>query len=198
MSTWDTTITGGGALVYSNGNLTATNTVGGTNLDLYSNTTKSTGKWTFSVVPTSTGTFSGGVGLAIPGTADGNYVLGSDAASLSYFASDGSVQIQFNVKGSGEAYLSGNTIWIAVDIGNNLIWVRRNAGNWNNSGTANPDTGTGGFSTSALIAPPWRAAAFIFALNDTATINFTGSSGLSTFTPWDGTGGATLMGQICL
>ena len=39
---------------------------------------------------------------------------------------------------------------MAVDLGANLIWFRVTGGNWNNSGTANPATGTGGVNISAI------------------------------------------------
>jgi hypothetical protein len=45
---------------------------------------------------------------------------------------------------------NNDVISIAYDSGGNLFWARKNSGVWNNSGTANPDTGVGGFDTSFL------------------------------------------------
>jgi large repetitive protein len=39
---------------------------------------------------------------------------------------------------------------IAIDIDNNRLWIRRNNGNWNNSASANPATGTGGLTLAGL------------------------------------------------
>lgn len=54
---------------------------------------------------------------------------------------------------------AGQTIDIAMDFAGNLLWVRVNGGTWNNSGTANPSTGVGGFDltcagTATPPAPP--------------------------------------------
>jgi hypothetical protein len=53
--------------------------------------------------------------------------------------------------GSGGTATTPTTSWvvndridIAVDVDARLIWARRNGGNWNSSGTANPATGVGG------------------------------------------------------
>src|SRR4029077_13475902 len=45
--------------------------------------------------------------------------------------------------------VSGDVIGVAVDFTNHLAWFRRNSGNWNNDGTANPATGVGGITIAA-------------------------------------------------
>jgi hypothetical protein len=70
---------------------------------------------------------------------------------------------------------SADKIGIALDIGAQLFWFRvAPVGNWNNSGTANPATGAGGFNFTGvpgalypLVAPG--------ASGDGATANFGGS-----------------------
>lgn len=47
---------------------------------------------------------------------------------------------------------NGDVLCVALDMDNSLVWYRRNAGNWNASGTANPATATGGISVSAIIS----------------------------------------------
>jgi len=48
---------------------------------------------------------------------------------------------------------------VAVDLGGKLIWFRSGAaGNWNNSGTANPATGTGGLNITVLGTPLFALA----------------------------------------
>jgi hypothetical protein len=44
----------------------------------------------------------------------------------------------------------GDRYGFAIDLDANLVWARRNNGNWNASGTANPATGTGGLSIGDL------------------------------------------------
>jgi hypothetical protein len=48
---------------------------------------------------------------------------------------------------------------MAVDFTAQLSWFRKNGGNWNGSGTANPATGVGGNSFSYLTGGPFFIAA---------------------------------------
>lgn len=76
------------------------------------------------------------------------------------------------------AIAQGNIIGLAVDVGGKLIWFRKApSGNWNNSGTANPATGAGGFSISALTLPVYGLqASGVFNPGDVITANFGGSA----------------------
>jgi hypothetical protein len=86
-----------------------------------------------------------------------------------FSGSTGSAQVEMNtgqmqINGSNPGFidgfvtfLSGDVLCIALDLTNQTIWFRRNAGTWNNSGTANPATNTGGFDVSAMFS---SAAAF--------------------------------------
>jgi hypothetical protein len=50
-------------------------------------------------------------------------------------------------------------VQIAVDVDAQLIWVRKNnAGNWNNTVGADPETGTGGQSISGMVGPLYAFA----------------------------------------
>jgi hypothetical protein len=53
---------------------------------------------------------------------------------------------------SGSAASNGDRICVAVDPVNSRIWARINNGNWNNSGTANPATNTGGKDITEIVA----------------------------------------------
>jgi hypothetical protein len=52
------------------------------------------------------------------------------------------------------------TLCMAVDLTAKLIWFRTGAGNWNNSGTANPATGVGGWALPAGFAGNNRGSLF--------------------------------------
>jgi hypothetical protein len=86
--------------------------------------------------------------------------------------------------GLGGSITSGSVICIAVDLDNSRIWFRNGAaGNWNNSGTANPATGTGGVSiTSQFAAQNTYATAIINLTNGHVTANF-GSSAFAGVAP---------------
>lgn len=86
---------------------------------------------------------------------------------------------------------ANDIIGIAVDFTAQLIWFRvAPAGNWNNSGTANPATGTGGISISAIsssgLFPVFMAAANL----DKNTANF-GATAFSGSVPSGFTSGFT-------
>lgn len=72
-------------------------------------------------------------------------------------------------------FTSSSVIGIAVDFNNTRAWWRVGAGNWNNSGTANPATNTGGVDissvTGALFAG-WTS----YGVSDVVTANFGGSA----------------------
>jgi hypothetical protein len=62
-----------------------------------------------------------------------------------------------------ETYSALDTICFAIDTVNNLVWFRKNAGNWNNNASADPATGVGGFSpfgTSTLERVTLETTAF--------------------------------------
>ncbi len=49
-------------------------------------------------------------------------------------------------------FANNDILSFALDIDAALLWVRVNAGNWNNSGTANPATGVGGLAVPMLFS----------------------------------------------
>jgi hypothetical protein len=94
-------------------------------------------------------------------------------------AKDGSVWVNGTKVGSVVlgARSSGDIIGVAVDFTAQLIWYRvAPSGNWNGSGTANPATGAGGYSFSALGAGSLYPLGIINASSDALTANFGGSS----------------------
>lgn len=94
-------------------------------------------------------------------------------------AKDGSVWVNGTKVGSAVlgARSSGDIIGVAVDFTAQLIWYRvAPSGNWNGSGTANPATGAGGYSFSALGAGSLYPLGIINASSDALTANFGGSS----------------------
>lgn len=88
----------------------------------------------------------------------------------------------------------GVVVELAVDVGNSLAWARtdRNA-NWNGSGTANPATGTGGytFTASGALFPCWSGEEATGTNMDAASLNAGGYAFAGTipsgFSAWDTT-----------
>lgn len=74
---------------------------------------------------------------------------GYDANSLGYHQ-DGTVLLSNATVTTLAAYVSGNVIGVCLDIQNQLIYFAVNGGSWNNNGSANPLTQTGGISLSGL------------------------------------------------
>ena len=77
--------------------------------------------------------------------ADGDF-LGSYTDAIGEYE-NGAVWYNFGeVATANPTFAAGDTVCVAVDFNAGLIWWRTNAGNWNNSGTADPSTGTGGIT----------------------------------------------------
>ena len=73
-----------------------------------------------------------------------NSYPGNDNQSIG-LNSGGEYWYNGTIQSSGlPTWTSGDTIDVAVSVINNKIWIRVNGGNWNNSPTDNPATGTGG------------------------------------------------------
>jgi hypothetical protein len=94
-----------------------------------------------------------GVGIAtrsaaLDGSATNNWI-GWDANSVGWYP-DGGVRGPSGAVNNIQTITTTQTGCVAIDFANSTIWFRTNAGNWNNSGTANPVTNTGGISFSAL------------------------------------------------
>lgn len=130
----------------SGGNLVATHSSALSWDSVRADSFLSSGMWYFEDTFTS-GTFMMvGIGKS---TASLTTWVGGDADGWGY-SYDGSI---FNNAIAGPTYptyATGDTVCVAADLTNGLLWFRLNgAGNWNNSGTADPSTGTGGISIGA-------------------------------------------------
>ena len=76
---------------------------------------------------------------------------------VEYFNDGNIYQNGGSLLGGMPTYVSGDVIDMAVDITNRLIWFRKNGGNWNNSGTADPATGAGGVTYAAITGAVFAA-----------------------------------------
>lgn len=178
----------------TNGNLTVTPTANIHQLTR-STTTKSSGQFYFEYLLTMIFSSFTGVGicnaaepvnpLGIPGGLNGGV---ADFNAIGFYSADnqaiyfGGVQVSVgptNPQMSAEATGSriGDVIGIAVDFTNQLFWVTSPAMvlagmPWNNSTTADPATGTGGISLSALNAGPYYVFYTDTAAGAVTTINF--------------------------
>jgi hypothetical protein len=70
----------------------------------------------------------------------------------------------------------GDVICMAADFDNGKIYFRLNGGNWNNSGSANPATNTGGFALSVLAAGPYFATVNMELATQVVTLDFGASA----------------------
>jgi hypothetical protein len=95
-----------------------------------------------------------GVGVYLAGTASGRLWI------------NGSIAVDLGVSSDGDVF------GFAVDLDADLIWVRRNTGNWNASGTANPATGVGGLSIADLAGRAVTPASTVFFVEEQHSYNF--------------------------
>lgn len=148
-STWDNGFKGSGVTISADGR-TATFT-GGPWVSTRGTLGRSTGKHYFEVTLGGGGLGNWMVGVSQAGEAASNplYAM-TNAAGWRY---DGDVFRGASDQGNWATFTSGDTICVAIDIAAEKIWFRKGAaGNWNNSGAADPETGAGGFDLAALPA----------------------------------------------
>lgn len=169
-TTWDPANVSSG-ITLSGGNLIATynNTIGGGYTAVRAIANHSTGKYYCEILANGAvaninlGIEVAGQSLVAP--------VGDNNLGIQY-SQNGQVVTSFAVVTTISAWGSGNLISIAVDFGNSAIWFRVDNGNWNNSGTANPATNTGGISISSLAAGPYFPAVALHDNGDQMTANF--------------------------
>lgn len=141
---------------------------------------QSIGKFYFEV--TWTGTLAGAGGdtataVALNSTALTDIGTNSVASALVYKTG----HVFNNSSNTGIALgsiVANDVICCALDLGNKKVWFRRNGGSWNNSGTDDPATNTGGVDISGWFDGTSPVAPAV-AVNDTAvthTANFGGTS----------------------
>jgi len=140
-----------------------------------STATKTTGKYYFEFTGGGNPSTQGQVGLIRSTSAYGDTGGGSNGCF--WFITFGPGYIYSN-NGAATVNMAVSTtpsdrICCAIDLDARLVWFRKNGGNWNNSGTANPATGIGGLAVQATIA----LAPFVYfdvaagTTSDTCTIN---------------------------
>jgi len=141
--TWSTTAKNAGVTL-SGGNLIATATnasvgqSGRTNIGI---TTGGKKYWEVTMVDF-TNDNAPGFGNSSMSTADDAFV-GTNVNTVGYF-NDPALVYNGATIFAAAPWTSGDTLCWAVDFNAGSFWVRVNSGNWNNSGTANPATNTGG------------------------------------------------------
>jgi hypothetical protein len=136
---------------FSNNNLTVTNNAG-TWQTAFSTVAQTARKYYFEAVVTFTGSANCVVGI---GNINCATTVGSDVGSSVNgigWQDNGVVRQGGGTVATWATYLTGTRVCIAVDLDNGQIWGRAGIGaNWNNSGTANPATNTGGFAIPAAV-----------------------------------------------
>lgn len=140
----------GDHIVLSNLNLTATKTTGGVQWEMSRSTYgPAAGKYYFEATFDE---FSGsfvGVGLGDSTASVGNFYGVNEHGII--MINNGEVYANGALITTLASATEGQVVGIAFDIDAELVWFRTEAGNWNNSGTADPTTGTGGIAFGTLM-----------------------------------------------
>ena len=170
-------------VVLSNGNLTAaTTSTNSADQGVRSTTSKSSGKFYFEVSFPGPAPFGAdtGAGLTIASTILTS-VGSSVANSIIAYGPTGNIYYNgSNTSISIGAAAIGDVAGFALDLANQRVWVRRNGGNWNNSGTANPAANVGGINISAVFTS--NAAYALYCCNsNNASGPYTTNFGATTF-----------------
>jgi len=171
------------SITLSNNNLTATSTAG--SAWVRSVTGRSSGKYYYEGTLNNTWNGNSGIGLTTSTSTPTSGAISTPFTGASGF---GGCYVNGVSSGNLGSLVSGNIVGIAADLTASLIWLRVSpSGNWNGSGTANPATGTGGISFSALTGVLFPVFA-AYASPDAVTANFGASAFSGTipsgFTAW--------------
>lgn len=116
----------------------------------------SSGKYYFEVTATTIAGTGCGVGIAMGTVSFTSFLSLATGGAVALYTGTNYVNGS-SVSGSLGSWSNGDVICVALDLTNNEVWFRRNNGNWNGSGTANPATNTGGYSISGLTSPIYGA-----------------------------------------
>lgn len=134
----------------SNGNLTATHSSSATNSGVQATSPKSYGKYYFEVTIGAAHGNNDSVAVVYPGTVYSS-VIGGQGGIICFNGASGVIYNNGTNTGSTVgSWSAGDVICAAVDFYGGNVWFRRNNGNWNGSGTANPATGTGGIGGGTI------------------------------------------------
>ena len=169
------TVTGGG--VYNYGGLAVT-------------PAKAGGKRYFELKVSSTSFLEAGIGTISPvNYQGGQWGQSGDPRQLAWLPGGTVYLPNGNSVGTANAWGAGDWTEWAVDFTNHEIWLRVNGGNWNNNGSADPDTNVGGFSWAPIgPGPVFIGLNLGGGIGASATINLGTSSFAhtppSTFTSW--------------
>lgn len=190
-TTWSASDKTGGVTL-SGSNLIATSSASGNGVRAADKQTAN--KYYWETVLTTAG-IAYGVGAA-NGTATLSSVYTTPTGAAVVYAS-GSIWINNTNTGTslGSLAAGGVVVCHALDVTGALYWARSGAaGNWNNSGTANPATGAGGLNVSSLGGSGlYPLAAFGVAATLTARFGdsaFTGTVPSGFTSGWPGAGSA--------
>ncbi|MDN7611269.1 SPRY domain protein [Burkholderia cepacia] len=136
------------SITLQDGNLTAV-FGGSTQAVVLATNGYASGKHYFEIV-FSAGSSSGNASVGIaPGNEPLDRQVGYDdtTGAVAVFQSSGTIYKGGTNVGSVAGFsTANNTVGIAVDADQKLVWFRSSNGNWNGSASANPSTGTGGIS----------------------------------------------------
>ena len=154
----------------TNFNLTATATSTG-NGGVRSVDRLTSGKYYWEVTPT---VFVGGSTIIGVANSSANLAsVGNAPANAAGVYRSGGIWVNNASTGTVLGTIGAVAVGFALDIGGALIWIRNGpAGNWNNSGTANPATGAGGINISAIISTGLNALFGFLSANESCTANF--------------------------
>jgi len=138
-------------ITLSGGNLTVTCT---SNVDggVRSTISKSTGKVYFEYICTTFNATGGDTGCGIATSSAVLTSIGAVGVGGVITFPSGNTYFNGTNRFSLGIINNGNILCVAIDITNNLYWIRNGTGNWNGSSTANPATGTGGLDVSGLFS----------------------------------------------
>jgi hypothetical protein len=177
---WDASRAGGGSGYTVSADNSAITYTGSSSTIATGASFRTSGRWVFSLTTTSTG-FAVGLADASAFTSAGHQP-GDSVHSAGVFSNTSGLYINNVAIGTTPPLGTNQQIDVAADLTAQLLWIRSNGGNWNNSSSANPATGAGGISLAGLATMTLSPA---FDPYSTSTTTFNTPPMIAGFSPWN-------------
>lgn len=134
------------AIVLSNGNLTAFGNNVGDDQGVYATGTQTSGKFYFEYINDAQFSGSDGNGIAISTNGTLAYNNANGVNGVHYNTKSGTTKLNSSTGPTIDTVLATERGHCAIDIDNLKVWFRTQGGDWNNSGSDDPATNTGGLA----------------------------------------------------
>jgi hypothetical protein len=171
----------GANIALSGGNLIASNSTTGSDSNVRTIASQSSGKWYVEITASASGTLNGNFGLGVANSTAGLTTFpGGNVNSTAFFIAGSGWFYNSAATGTSSTFTNSDIVSIALDLTNTKVWMRVNGGTWQGSASGgDPALNTSGQPLQVASGPYF----FIADTRPTAgTVSWTANFGATSFT----------------